>query len=307
MCSLEGEKIFITGGAGSLGRMLARILSPSNQVVIYSRSEERQFEMQQEIGDRNIQYMIGDVRDCQELTRALQGCTIAIHAAAMKDILRCQRQPLQAILNNICGTRAFLEAAIQNRIGKIIGVSTDKAASPASVYGASKYLMEHLVLEASQTISGQAYCIRFGNMIDSKGSLVPIWKNNPNRNISISALGVSRFFFTVKTAATRVIQVLISGKNGLIYIPKMKQAKIIKILQLLTGKKEFLMNGLCAGEKLHEILVSEEERKFCFEEDDFFVLDYRKVNTCPPKIPTSEWAEEIPQEELYKMICSETV
>ncbi|PWU10294.1 MAG: hypothetical protein C5B47_02445 [Verrucomicrobia bacterium] len=304
MCALEGERILITGGSGSLGRVLTRILSFSSQVVVYSRNEERQFEMLQEIGNRNIEYVIGDIRDCQELTSALRGCTIAIHAAAMKDIIRCQRQPFQAILNNVYGTEALLKAALRNKIKKIIGISTDKAASPASVYGASKYIMEQLILEVSQIVDGQAYCIRFGNMIDSKGSLVPLWKKNPNRDLSVSDPEASRFFFTVEAAAKCIVQLLTFGKNGRIYIPKMKKAKIIKILQLLTGRKKFFTSGLCAGEKLHEMLVSEEERKFCFEEDDFFTLDYNKMNTNPPKILNSQWAEEIPQAELYRMIFS---
>lgn len=302
MYSIEREKILITGGAGSLGRMLTRLLSPFNRIVIYSRNEERQFEMQQELGSTNVEYVIGDIRDRYTLSRALRGCTIAIHAAAMKDLIMCERQPTQTYLNNIEGSRIFLEAVLQSEVKKAIGISTDKAASPINVYGASKYIMEQLFMEANHAQEQEFFCIRFGNMIDSRGSLIHSWKCNPDQEIKITHPEVSRFFFTIKDAAEAVTSVLEIGKRERIYIPKMKKTKIIDIIKLITGKTDFLVRGLFPGEKLHEMLIGEEERKYCFEEGRFLVIDPKNLNPSPPLALSSQTAEAFSEEELRKMI-----
>lgn len=304
MYSLKNEKILITGGSGSLGKMLTKLLSPLNQIIVYSRNEERQFEMQKELGTTNIEYIIGDIRDYYTLSRALKGCSLAIHAAAMKDLVMCERQPTQTYLNNIEGSRVFLEAVLQSRIKKAIGISTDKAASPVNVYGASKYIMEKMFIEANQNEEQDFFCVRFGNMIDSRGSLIHSWKKNPSQEIKITHPEVSRFFFTTKEAAESVLYALQVGKKGIIYIPKMKKVKIIDILKLVTGEKEFKVIGLSPGEKLHEMLIGEEERRFCFDEGHFLVLNYAKTNDSPPLALNSEMAEEFSREELHRMIFS---
>lgn len=305
MYSVKGEKILITGGSGSLGRKLTQLLAPQNRIVIYSRNEERQYEMQQEIGTKNIEYFIGDVRDYHTLLRALRGCTLAIHAAAMKDFIMCECQPTQTYLNNVEGSKIFIQAVLNSYVKKAIGISTDKAASPSNVYGATKYIMEKLFIEYAGNGNQSLFCIRFGNMIDSKGSLVHSWKKNPNQEIKITDTEVSRFFFTTKNAADSIIHALMIGESGMIYIPKMKKVKIIDILKMITKKNSFEVIGLSPGEKLHELLIGEEERSFCFDEGPFFVIKQRKVNPNPPATLSSEVAEAYSPEQLYAMIYSQ--
>lgn len=304
MYSIKDEKILITGGTGSLGRKLTALLAPQNQIIVYSRNEERQFEMQQEIRNANIEYFIGDIRDYNTLSRALGGCSIAIHAAAMKDLIMCERQPTQTYLNNILGTQVFIQAVLLSSVKKAIGISTDKAASPSNVYGASKYIMEKLFIEYS-SFEKTLFCIRFGNMIDSNGSLINSWKKNPNQEIKITHNEASRFFFTTKDAAKSVIHALEVGKSGMVYIPKMKKVKIIDILKMIAKKNSFEVIGLSPGEKLHEFLIGEQERSFCFDEGAFFVIKPNQTNHLPPEALSSEMAESFSQDELYNMIYSE--
>ncbi|WP_075883953.1 polysaccharide biosynthesis protein [Candidatus Protochlamydia sp. W-9] len=296
------ERILITGGTGSLGKAITAILSDSNEVVVYSRNEERQFEMQQKINSQNITYLIGDIRDKSTLKQALQGCTLAIHAAAMKDMVMCEKQPTQCYLNNLEGSRSFIECINQSTVRTAIGISTDKASSPTNVYGMTKYIMERMFLEANKHFKSEFLCLRLGNLIDARGSLIFTWKKNPDQKISLTHSEVSRFFLTTGEGAKIVLDVLKKGSAGKIYIPKMKKANIKDILKIITGKTNFPLIGLFPGEKLHETLVSENESQYCFEEGNYFCLDIEKTNPNPLHLFDSGNAEQLSELELIKMI-----
>jgi UDP-N-acetylglucosamine 4,6-dehydratase/5-epimerase len=269
------ERVLITGGAGSLGRELARQLCQDNEVVIYSRNEERQFDMQQLATGWNgtLRYVIGDVRDENTLTDAMRSCTIAIHAAAMKDLIMCEDQPTQTYLNNLVATTSFLQAVKRTpSIKRACGVSTDKAASPSSVYGCTKYIMEQMFREAARHSDCIMSAVRFGNMIDSKGSLISEWRRNPSKELCLTHPDVARFFFTVKDGANTVVSALDRANNGEILIRKMKQARIYDVLRLITGRTEFKIIGLFPGEKIHEELVSAAESPYCHDEGEYFAI-----------------------------------
>ena len=155
---MQNERILVTGGAGSLGQALTKILCKANEVVVYSRNEEKQFEMQQKIMSPNVSYFIGDIRDKYTLTQALRNCSMAIHAAAMKDMLMCEQQPTQCYLNNLEGSRSFLECVTQSSVRRVIGISTDKASAPTNVYGMTKYIMERMFLEANKHNKQEFLC-----------------------------------------------------------------------------------------------------------------------------------------------------
>ena len=304
---LTGETILITGGAGSLGSSLARLLAKENKVIIYSRNEERQYQMKQEFlgtpQHSNLQFAIGDIRNTDILAKHLQKSTIAIHAAAMKDLIMCEEQVRKACLDNIDGSYSFLQACKTSHSLKVIcGVSTDKAASPSSVYGCTKYIQEQLFREASRFLDAKVCSVRFGNMIDSKGSLVPTWKKNPESIVGITHPEVSRFFFTLADAAETVIHALTHSQNGDLYIRKMKKAKIIDIMRVITGKTDFPVIGLFPGEKIHEDLLSITETPFCHVEGDYYVLRPEHPTSTPCEVFSTESAENFSIEELSEII-----
>jgi UDP-N-acetylglucosamine 4,6-dehydratase len=299
---LKNKKILITGGTGSLGKALTRELYKNNKIVIYSRNEERQFEMQKLFDKtKNIDYKIGDVRDTYTLKQALSGCDIAIHAAAMKDVIMCEKQPTQTYLNNIEGSRSFIEAVLDTpSVKKIVGISTDKASSPSNVYGMTKYIMEKLFIEANNFSDKKFSCARFGNMIDSSGSIISYWKNNPEAEIKLTDPRMERFFFTSKDAVKTVLDTINSG-NGDVLIPKMKKAKIIDILMLITKKHDFPIIGITPGEKIYEELISENESHMCKENDNYYILN-PKNNTSIIKSFSTKNAGILTKSELKKMI-----
>ena len=307
MESFKESKILVTGGTGSLGQELVRKLAADNHVVVYSRNEERQYLMKQRLGAANISYLIGDVRDQEMLEYAMHGCEYVIHAAAMKDLIMCEAQPTQTCLNNIEGTKAVIRA-VRNVPGikKAVAVSTDKAASPSSVYGCSKYIMEKLFEEADRVSDATFLSVRFGNMINSSGALISVWKNNPqmHADIKLTHPEIARFFFTISDGADTVLQAMSVGRGGEVFIKKMKKARIFNILRQITGRRDFEIMGLFPGEKVHEELVSQNEVHYCFEFGDYYVLRPNEVNPHPPEMFSTENAIEFSDAELRKLLES---
>jgi len=303
--SFNGCKMLVTGGTGSLGQKLTRKLAADNRVVVYSRNEERQYLMRQKLASPNVSYLIGDVRDQEAVEFAMRGCDYVIHAAAMKDLIMCEAQPTQAYLNNVDGSKVVIRAA-RNVAGikKVVAVSTDKAASPSSVYGCSKYIMEKLFEEADRVSDVTFLSVRFGNMADSNGSLVSVWKKNRHMHadIKLTHPEVARFFFTASDGADTVLRALAVGQGGEVFIKKMKQASILNILREITGRQDFEIMGLFPGEKVHEELVSQNEVHYCFEVDDFYVLRPNEINSNPPQMFSTENAVEFSRSELRTLI-----
>jgi UDP-N-acetylglucosamine 4,6-dehydratase len=297
----------VTGGTGSLGQELVCKLAADNHVVVYSRNEERQYLMRQHLALANVSYLIGDVRDQETVEYAMRGCDFVIHAAAMKDLIMCEAQPTQAYLNNVDGSKAVIRAARNvTSIKKVVAVSTDKAASPSSVYGCSKYMMEKLFEEADRVSDATFLSVRFGNMVNSSGSLVSVWKENPQMHpgLKLTHPEIARFFFTISDGADTVLQAMAVGRGGEVFIKKMKKVLIINILREITGRQDFEIMGLFPGEKVHEELVSQNEVHYCFEFGDYYVLRPNEVNPHPPKMFSTENASEFSLEELRELLKS---
>ncbi len=300
---IKNKKILITGGTGSLGKALARELGEYNHVVIYSRNEERQYEMMKEFNNPNLTFRIGDVRDTETLKFALRGCDFAIHAAAMKDLIMVEEQPTQGYLNNILGSKSFIQAVIETpSVIKAVGISTDKAASPSNAYGMTKYLMERLFVEANHNSEKTFVCTRFGNIIDSHGSLITFWKDHQDTDIKLHHEGMRRFFFKLTDAVKVVLDAIQKAEGGEIFIPKMKQASILAILQTIFKRESFEIVGISPGEKIDEDLIGESERYFTHEQEDYYVVKPGKPNVNPPAAFSTANAESFTKEELEKLI-----
>lgn len=301
---MKNKTILITGGTGSLGIELTNLLHENNKIIVYSRNEERQYHMKLQFKNHpNISYVIGDVRDTDTLTLALNKCNYAIHTAAMKDVLMCEAQPTQTYLNNVEGSRSFIKACMNSKTEKAVAISTDKAASPSNVYGCTKYIMEKLFEEAGQQSNSTVFCnARFGNMIDSTGSLVSVWKNNPKMDVKLTHPEVSRFFFTKREAAQTVIEALLRAKSGETFIKQMKAARIKDILRIIQQKNDFEIIGLFPGEKLHEDLLSYTELKNCFFENGFYIIKPNQQSNETIKTHSSLNAEHFTDDELKKLI-----
>lgn len=301
---LKNHKILITGGTGSLGKALASGLGKQNKIVVYSRNEERQYEMMKEYNNPNIDYRIGDVRDTETLKYAMRACDLVVHAAAMKDLIMIENQPTQGVLNNIEGSRSLIQAVLETpSVKKAVAISTDKAASPSNAYGMTKYIMERLFIEANNNSDKVFVCSRFGNMIDSKGALPTFWKEHPDLKVKITHPEMCRFFFTLNDAVKTVVDTIEKAKGGEIYIPKMKAAKILDILQVIFKKEKFEVMGLFPGEKIHEDLVGESERYFCFDMGSYYVIRPGVVNKKPVEAFSTKNAKLYNKEEIKKILC----
>lgn len=300
---IKNKKILVTGGTGSLGKALVSFLATDNEVVVYSRNEERQYEIKKELNNERIDFRIGDIRDTDTLKYALRGCHIAVHAAAMKDLIMIEDQPTQGCLNNIEGSKSFIKAVIETPgVEMAIGISTDKAATPTNVYGMTKYIMEKLFVEADRNSDKTFACTRFGNIIDSNGSLITFWKNHPDTDVKLHDDRMRRFFFKLKDAVATVIHAIENAKGGETFIPKMKQASILNILKTIFKREKFEIIGASPGEKIHEDLIGEAEKIFTFEDDAFYTIKPGRLNQNPPKAFSTETADEFSQEELENLI-----
>lgn len=286
---MKNQTILITGGTGSLGQALAFKYAKENHVRIYSRNEEKQFYLEERFKNNkihNFSFVIGDIQDEINMKKALNGISVVIHTAAMKDLIYCEKNPDQCIKNNIIGSQVLLYAASQTQsVKKICGISTDKAAAPSSTYGASKLIMESLFYDFSKTNPKIISTIaRFGNMIDSAGSLVSYWVNNPQSIVGLADREISRFFFTIDDATNLIEYVLSKGDSGTVTIPFMKKIKIEDIIKLLNPKKTNNILGLKPGEKISEHLVSTDELRSASFDEKYITLFRNEKNLQAKKI-----------------------
>ncbi|KEK22945.1 UDP-N-acetylglucosamine 4,6-dehydratase family protein [Bacillus gaemokensis] len=282
---MQNKIILITGGTGSWGRELIKQLlkkSPK-EIRIFSRNETVQFEMQQQfLNNDKCKFIIGDIRDKDQLIHACVGVHYVFHLAALKHVPVCEHQPAEAIKTNINGTQNVIEAAIQNQVEKVIYVSTDKAADPSNTYGMTKAIGEKLIIHANlQTKKTKFICVRGGNVLGTSGSVVPIFKNQiqTRSQLGITDLNMTRFFLTVEDAIELLFKATYEGRGGEIFVMKMPACKIIDLAEVLiedTGNKKVHITeiGMRPGEKLSEMLLSEVESKtsVCFDKDYFVVL-----------------------------------
>lgn len=284
----SGKKVLITGGTGSLGSSLTKRLLQTDvdTIRIFSRDEWKQTQMRAEIKDKRLRFLIGDIRDKERLSRALEDINIVIHAAALKQVPVAEYNPFEAVKTNVYGTQNLIDGCLQNNVELVLGVGTDKAVSPFNTYGATKLLMERLFISANHYKGfhdTKFMCVRYGNVLGSRGSLVPTLVNQiqSGKKITITDPQMTRFNITMNEALGLIFRALEKGVGGEVFIPKLKSYKVgdMKdvIQDLLNSKSETEIISVRPGEKIHESLINKDEIRNTYENKDDYVLFDRQV------------------------------
>lgn len=273
------KSILVTGATGSFGkRFITRLLDEYNpsRVVIFSRDELKQFEMQQTLPSPKLRYFLGDVRDKERLHRAFQGVEIVVHAAAMKQVPASEYNPMEAIKTNIIGAENVINVSIDQKIEKVIALSTDKASNPANLYGATKLCADKL-FTAANVLSGfsktKFSVVRYGNVINSRGSIVPfLKKQKKSGQVTLTDERMTRFWITLDQGVDFVITCLTKMRGGEIFIPKIPSMSVVDVIQAIAPKCDVKIIGIRPGEKIHETMITSDDAISTIEFDDYYVI-----------------------------------
>ncbi|CAM3551738.1 UDP-N-acetylglucosamine 4,6-dehydratase (inverting) [Arcobacter aquimarinus] len=277
----SNKNILITGGTGSFGKKYTKILLENykpNKIIIYSRDELKQYEMSQEFDDKCMRYFIGDVRDVDRLKKAMKDVDFVIHAAALKHVPIAEYNPMECIKTNIYGAQNVIDAALENGVSKIIALSTDKAANPVNLYGATKLASDKLFVAANNLVGTQDTqfsVVRYGNVIGSRGSVVPYFQkliNEGNKFLPITDEKMTRFMITLEDGVNFVLKNFERMQGGEIFVPKIPSMKIVDLASAMAPDLEQKIIGIRPGEKLHEIMCPADDSHLTFEFDDHFVI-----------------------------------
>lgn len=278
----ENKSILITGGTGSFGKkFVGRVLSDlkPRRLIVFSRDELKQFEMQQVFSESEypaIRYFLGDVRDKERLHRAFDGVDIVIHAAALKQVPAAEYNPLEAIKTNILGAANIIDVAIDRGVKKVVALSTDKAASPINLYGATKLCSDKLFVSGnyySGTHDTRFSVVRYGNVVGSRGSVVPFFLSRRDSGVlPVTDPRMTRFWITLDQGVEFVIRSLDRMVGGEIFVPKIPSMNIMDLAKAIDPKCRTEIVGIRPGEKLHELMITEDDARSTFEHDDYFTI-----------------------------------
>lgn len=277
----DGKNILITGGTGSFGKQFVRMLLQKytpNKVIIYSRDELKQYEMAQKFTQKCMRYFIGDVRDLPRLTKAMSGVDFVVHAAALKHVPIAEYNPMECIKTNVMGAQNVIDAAIANNVQKIIALSTDKAASPANLYGASKLVSDKLFVAANNLTGGHAIrfsVVRYGNVLGSRGSVIPYFQRliaEGATSLPITEPNMTRFWITLSEGVEFVLKNFERMQGGEIFVPKIPSMKMTEMAKALAPNLEQNIIGIRPGEKLHEVMCPLDDSHLTLEFSDHFVI-----------------------------------
>ncbi|KKO54970.1 UDP-N-acetylglucosamine 4,6-dehydratase family protein [Paenibacillus sp. DMB20] len=311
--------VLVTGGTGSIGSEIVRKLLAFNPKAlrIYSRDESKQFNMQQELKEfDNVRYLIGDIRDKQRLSYAMEGVDYIFHAAALKHVPSCEYNPMEAVKTNVIGVQNLIEAAIENNVEKVISISTDKVVNPTNTMGATKLLSERLISAASlykgskRTIFS---CVRFGNVMGSRGSVIPLFRDQITKGmpVTVTHKDMTRFMMSIPQAAQLVIDAAHYSQGGEVFVLKMPILKITDLAQCMiesyqeaSGRMysgEVVETGIRPGEKLYEELMTLEESERALENERMYIIPSSFIT----KEPRYEGFKKAPRQEYSSMTATQ--
>src|SRR5574342_473133 len=276
----KNQTILITGGTGSFGKKFTKIALEEKQpkkIIIFSRDELKQHEMRVRGYDHpSLRYFIGDIRDRERLLRAMHGVDIVVHAAALKQVPACEYNPMEAVKTNIMGTANVVEAALDAGVKKVMTVSTDKAVNPANLYGATKLAAEKLTVQSNAYAAGTATrysCVRYGNVVGSRGSVVPVFlKQRASGTVTITDERMTRFWLSLEQGVRFVMNCIEQMEGGEVFVPKIPSTKVTDLAQAIAPDAQIRAVGIRPGEKLHEVLISEDEARHTVERDTMFIV-----------------------------------
>jgi UDP-N-acetylglucosamine 4,6-dehydratase/5-epimerase len=285
------QVVLVTGGTGSFGRRFVEIMLREyrpQKLIVFSRDELKQHEMRSAgLDDPSLRYFLGDVRDQQRLDRAFSGVSVVVHAAALKQVPACEYNPFEAIQTNVNGGKNVIEAAINCGVRRILALSTDKAVNPINLYGATKLCAEKMFVQANAYAGAQDTrfsCARYGNVVGSRGSVIPMFIEQRARGrVTITDPRMTRFWITLDQGVRFVIRSIEQLHGGEIFVPKIPSMKLLDMAQAIAPDCQIDCVGIRPGEKLHEVLLSEDEARNAIECDDMFVIQpahswWRKEN-----------------------------
>ncbi|MGB5918369.1 UDP-N-acetylglucosamine 4,6-dehydratase (inverting) [Arcobacter sp.] len=275
------KNILITGGTGSFGKKFTKMILEKykpNKIIIFSRDELKQYEMSQDYNNKCMRYFIGDVRDASRLKKAMNDVDYVIHAAALKHVPIAEYNPMECIKTNIDGAQNVIDAAIDNRVKKVIALSTDKAANPVNLYGATKLVSDKLFVAANNLVGKRDISfavVRYGNVLGSRGSVVPYFEKlikNGAESLPITDEKMTRFMITLEQGVDFVLKNFERMKGGEIFVPKIPSMKIVDLASAMAPNLPHEIVGIRPGEKLHEIMCPSDDSHLTIEFEDHFVI-----------------------------------
>ncbi|MGH9512490.1 MAG: UDP-N-acetylglucosamine 4,6-dehydratase (inverting) [Terriglobales bacterium] len=272
--------VLVTGGTGSFGKKFCELMLSEyhpQKLIVFSRDELKQHDMRSSGFDHpSMRYFIGDVRDQQRLERALSDVTVVVHTAALKQVPACEYNPFEAIQTNVIGGKNVIDAAINQGVARILALSTDKAVNPVNLYGATKLCAEKMFVQANAYAGAQETrfsCARYGNVVGSRGSVIPMFlEQRKTGRVTITDSRMTRFWITLERGARFVVRCIEQMHGGEIFVPKIPSMKLIDIAEAVAPGCELNCIGIRSGEKLHEVLLSEDESRNTLETDDMYIV-----------------------------------
>jgi UDP-N-acetylglucosamine 4,6-dehydratase len=276
---LTGKRVLVTGATGSFGKLfIDRLLNQTqvSSVVAFSRDELKQFEMQAEFLSPKLEFVLGDVRDFSRILQVTKDVDVVIHAAAMKQIPASENNPMEAIKTNVLGAENVVNASIANQVEKVVALSTDKAANPANLYGATKLCSDKLMIAGnylSKSSGTSIAVVRYGNILGSRGSVIPFFqKCAASGKIPITDNRMSRFWLSLSQGVSLVLNAIESMQGGEIFVPKIPSFKVIDVARIVAPGIPTYEIGIRPGEKLHEIMITEDDSYFTLEFEDYYTI-----------------------------------
>jgi UDP-N-acetylglucosamine 4,6-dehydratase len=277
---LEGQSVLVTGGTGSFGRAFVRTLlerSDPRRVIVYSRDELKQYEMAEQLRDRRLRFFLGDVRDLPRLQRACQGVQVVVHAAALKQVPAAEYNPFECIKTNVLGAQNVIEAALNTGVERVLALSTDKAANPINLYGATKLCADKLFVAANAYAAGRGpllSVVRYGNVVGSRGSVVPFFLSaRKNGVLPITDPRMTRFWITLDQGVEFVLECLRRMRGGELFVPKIPSTDIMTVVEALAPSCRTEVVGIRPGEKLHELMIGEDDARRTRDMGEYYVLE----------------------------------